>query len=78
MCSNTLTPVKSNSQFRNRHGPLLRLSLLQGALLLTFNNIVEPQLLIIEIQQLEYIFSIVQYARICTLGLTYWVYGQTT
>ena len=56
------------SQVRSCYGALHRLRFLKDALLPNLNKSVDSELLIMKIQQLEDIFSIVQYARICTLG----------
>ena len=54
----TFSQSERLNQLPNRHGPLLRLSFLQGALLLNSNSVVERELLVMGVQRLEHIISI--------------------
>jgi hypothetical protein len=79
-CSNVLrhpdvsfNESKPLSQLRNRHVPLLRLSLWFLYLLSNFNSMIEREILVKGIQQPEDIFSIAH--RNFLACLTYWGLG---
>ena len=77
----TFSQSKPLSQIHNRHCSLFRLrirflSLLKGALFLSFKGMVERGLQVMGFQHLEDRFSL-SYAQIRALVVTYWVWETT-